>query len=65
LYLLPSLGLGIVGLGRYSGECFPVAIACGVALEAAPRILLKGVLIASMAVMATVAFVITAQGLVP
>ena len=27
--LLPSMGLGVIGLGRYSNEAFPVAMARG------------------------------------
>ena len=33
LYLIPSLGLGIVGLGRYTNECFPPFVAAGEILE--------------------------------
>ena len=33
LYLLPSLGLGVVGLGRYTNECFPPFVAAGELLE--------------------------------
>lgn len=33
LYLVPSLGLGIVGLGRYANECFPPFVAAGELLE--------------------------------
>ena len=33
LYLIPSLGLGIVGLGRYTNECFPPFVAAGELLE--------------------------------
>jgi hypothetical protein len=29
LYLLPSLGLGMVGIGRYANECFPPFVAAG------------------------------------
>ena len=29
LYLVPSLALGIIGLGRYAGECFPPFAAGG------------------------------------
>jgi hypothetical protein len=29
LYLLPPFALGIVGLGRYAGECFPPFVAAG------------------------------------
>jgi hypothetical protein len=64
-YLLPSLGLGLVGLGRYSGECFPVLIACGIALERVPRAMAAILLAASATAMAGVAFVITTHGLIP
>jgi hypothetical protein len=64
-YLLPSLGLGLVGLGRYSGECFPVLIACGIALERVPRTMAAFLLAASATAMAGVAFVITTHGLIP
>ena len=32
LSLAPSLALGVVGLGRYAAECFPVSMALGVVL---------------------------------
>jgi hypothetical protein len=35
LYLLPSLGLGMVGLGRYANECFPPFVAAGELLHRA------------------------------
>lgn len=35
LYLIPSLVLGMVGLGRYANECFPPFVAVGVLLERA------------------------------
>ena len=31
LYLLPSFALGMVGLGRYTNECFPPFVAAGAA----------------------------------
>src|ERR671910_384328 len=37
LYLLPSLGLGMVGLGRYANECFPPFVAAGELLDRARR----------------------------
>jgi MYXO-CTERM domain-containing protein len=37
LYLLPSLGLGMVGLGRYANECFPPFVAAGELLYRARR----------------------------
>jgi hypothetical protein len=64
-YLLPSLGLGLVGLGRYSGECFPVLLACGIALERVPRTIAAILLAASAAAMAGVAIVMTTHRLIP
>jgi hypothetical protein len=37
LYLLPSLGLGMVGLGRYANECFPPFVAAGELLHRSRR----------------------------
>lgn len=37
LYLLPSLGLGMVGLGRYANECFPPFVAAGELLHRARK----------------------------
>jgi MYXO-CTERM domain-containing protein len=37
LYLLPSLGLGMVGLGRYANECFPPFVAAGQLLHRVGR----------------------------
>ena len=42
LYLLPSLGLGMVGLGRYANECFPPFVAAGLLLDRARRWVLIG-----------------------
>src|SRR5213595_1435344 len=33
LYLVPSLQLGMVGVGRYANECFPPFVAAGQVLE--------------------------------
>jgi hypothetical protein len=33
LYLIPSLQLGMVGVGRYANECFPPFVAAGQVLE--------------------------------
>jgi hypothetical protein len=65
VYLLPSFGLGIVGLGRYSGECFPAIIACGIALESAPRLLLRSLAAVSALAMGVLALAIATHGLVP
>jgi hypothetical protein len=35
LYLVPSLGLGMVGFGRYTNECFPPFVAAGNLLDRA------------------------------
>ena len=64
-YLLPSMGLGLVGLGRYSGECFPVLVACGIALQRVPRAIAATLLAASTAAMAGVAIVMTTHRLIP
>jgi hypothetical protein len=37
LYLVPSLVLGVVGMGRYATETFPPLVAAGVSLERHPR----------------------------
>lgn len=37
LWLLPSLGLGIVGLGRYANECFPAMFAIAAILARSQR----------------------------
>ncbi len=37
LYLVPSLALGIIGLGRYAGECFPPFAAGGELLARSRR----------------------------
>jgi hypothetical protein len=36
LYLLPSLLLGIVGMGRYATEAFPPVVSAGSILESHP-----------------------------
>ena len=37
LYLIPSLQLGMVGVGRYANECFPPFVGAGQILERWPR----------------------------
>jgi MYXO-CTERM domain-containing protein len=49
LYLLPSLGLGMVGLGRYANECFPPFVAAGLLLDRAPRWVLVAAFSAAVA----------------
>src|SRR5207249_800869 len=59
LYLVPSLALGLVGIGRYAGECFPVVMAGGLVLAAAPRLVAPAMLVVSAATMALLGWVIT------
>jgi hypothetical protein len=47
LYLLPPLALGIIGLGRYTNECFPPFVAFGNLLARLPLVLRRGMLVAS------------------
>ncbi|MBY0274780.1 hypothetical protein K2Z84_05540 [Candidatus Binatia bacterium] len=47
LALLPSLGLGILGMPRYVSSCFPVFVACGMALARVSRSAATVVLAAS------------------
>ena len=37
LALLPSLGLGILGMPRYAAACFPVSVAAGIVLARLPQ----------------------------
>jgi hypothetical protein len=64
-YLLPSFGFGIVGLGRYSGECFPAALACGIALERVRPVVLRAVVGGSAVAMAVFAVAISTHALLP
>jgi hypothetical protein len=65
LSLLPSLALGVVGLGRYAVQCFPLAIAAGALLDRwgarAARLLIAG----SAAAIVGWALLITHQSYVP
>jgi hypothetical protein len=65
LYLVPSFGFGLVGLGRYTGECFPVLLAAALFLGRAPRLVPRAVLAASAVAMASLAVVITTEGIIP
>ncbi|MGE0880844.1 MAG: hypothetical protein AB7L13_03625 [Acidimicrobiia bacterium] len=51
LYLAPVLLLGVVGLGRYINECFPIFIASGAALARWPAWTRTALLVCSAAVM--------------
>src|SRR5262249_38794170 len=65
LYLVPSFAFGLVGLGRYTGECFPAVVAASIVLARAPRRLIPAVLTASAAAMAALAVVVTTEGIIP
>jgi len=65
LYLLPSFGFGLVGLGRYAGECFPVVIAAGILLERVPRHIRPAILTTLAAAMAAFAVVVATEGIIP
>lgn len=47
LALLPSLGLGVLGMPRYVSSCFPVFVACGMALARMPRVVAGSLLLVS------------------
>jgi Dolichyl-phosphate-mannose-protein mannosyltransferase len=65
LYLLPSLGLGMVGLGRYANECFPPFVAAGQVLERWSTRVQAALLGASAAGLVLFAFVVARYELVP
>ncbi len=49
LYLGPPLALGVIGLGRYANECFPVMAAAGGILERLPAALARTAVVVSAA----------------
>ncbi len=63
--LAVPLATGLVGLGRYSNECFPLAIAGGILLARAPRWARSITLIASTTGALALAIAIASHGLVP
>ena len=63
--LAVPLATGLVGLGRYSNECFPLAIAGGIALTHAPRWARTTTLITSTTTAFALAVAIASHGLVP
>jgi hypothetical protein len=65
LYLLPSLGLGMVGLGRYANECFPPFVAAGQLLHRAGRSLRLVVLAFALLGQAVCAWWVIHQQYVP
>jgi hypothetical protein len=65
LYLLPSLQLGMVGLGRYANECFPPFVAAGQFLERWSTRTLVAFYGCSAAGLVVFAFLTARYGLVP
>ena len=63
--LTVPLATGLVGLGRYSNECFPLAIAGGITLTRAPRWARTTTLITSTTTALALAIAIASHGLVP
>jgi hypothetical protein len=65
LYLVPSLGLGLVGLGRYANETFPPFVAAGELLHRARRSLRVLAFTAAVAGQALCAWWVIHQHYVP
>lgn len=65
LYLLPSLVLGVVGMGRLAAECFPVGIATGIQLEGASRGSRRLYFLASASLAVAIAAAFGAHALLP
>ena len=65
LYLLPSLVLGMVGLGRYANECFPPFVAAGVLLERSRRAVQAGVVAAAVVAQAACVWWVIHDNYVP
>jgi hypothetical protein len=65
LYLLPSVQLGMVGLGRYANECFPPFVAAGQVLERWTRPARIAAYAASTGGLVLFAFVVGRYELVP
>ena len=63
--LIVPLATGLVGLGRYSNECFPLAIAGGITLTRAPRWARTTTLVTSTTTALAIAIAIASHGLVP
>ena len=65
LYLIPSLQLGMVGVGRYANECFPPFVAAGQILERWPVLARYAVFALSTFGMVVFGFVVMRYELVP
>jgi hypothetical protein len=65
LTVVPAAVVGLVGLGRYAGECFPVGVAAGMLGERLPRAVPPVVLVASTAAMVWIASLVVVARYVP
>jgi len=63
--LLPSLLLGIVGMGRYASDVFPPAIAAGALLDRRSRAVLATVVTVLVGLQAVCVFVYVGQHATP
>jgi hypothetical protein len=65
LTVVPAAIVGVVGLGRYAGECFPVGVAAGMLGERLPRAVPPVLLVASTAAMVWIASLVVVARYVP
>src|SRR5439155_4748851 len=65
LYLVPAFVLGVVGMGRYTNECFPLFVAAGVVAADIPSRLRTAGLGLSAAVLAVFGGTVAAGRVVP
>jgi 4-amino-4-deoxy-L-arabinose transferase-like glycosyltransferase len=65
LYLIPSLGLGIVGLARYTNECFPPFVAAGELLERTSAVTRRRLFLIAVGLQAASAWWVLHQAHVP
>jgi hypothetical protein len=65
LTILPSLFLGVVGLGRYAVQCFPLAIATGAVLDRLDERVGRLVVWASAAAIVAWALLVTRDSYIP
>ncbi|HEX6310121.1 MAG TPA: hypothetical protein VF152_00675, partial [Acidimicrobiia bacterium] len=65
LYLVPPLALGVIGLGRYTNECFPPFVAFGNLLARIPPGLRAFLLVASATVLVACATAVIRYDYVP
>lgn len=65
VYLLPPLAVGVVGLGRYANECFPVFVAAGMVLAGLPGRLRAAGFAASVAGLGLLGTAVAAGRVVP